>query len=62
MRCDGSFTGGNGKVSTVHWELRNVEIGSQDAQLFEVPRGYSKFPPEAAAALLGLSLAPRRKH
>ncbi len=61
MRCDGSFTG-NGKVSTVHWELRNVEIGRQDAALFEVPRGYSKLPPESAAALLGLRLAPRAKH
>jgi hypothetical protein len=27
-----------------------------------VPRGYSKLPPEAAAALFGLSLAPRAKH
>jgi hypothetical protein len=62
MRCDGSFTGGNGKVSTVHWELRNVEIGRQDAALFEVPRGYNRLPPEAAAALLGLRLAPRPKH
>jgi hypothetical protein len=61
MRCDGSFTG-HGKVSTVHWELRNVEIGRQDAALFAVPPGYSKLPPEAAAALLGLHLAPRAKH
>jgi hypothetical protein len=61
MRCDGRFTG-NGRVSTVHWELRDVEIGKQDAALFEVPRGYSKLPPEAAATLLGLSLAPRAKH
>ena len=62
MRCDGSFTGGNGKVSTVHWELRNVEIGRQDAALFEVPRGYSKLPPEAAATLFGLRLPPHHKH
>jgi hypothetical protein len=62
MRCDGSFTGHNGKVSTVHWELRNVEIGRQDAVLFEVPPAYSKLPPEVAAALFGLRLAPHGKH
>jgi hypothetical protein len=62
MRCDGSFTGHDGKVSTVHWELRNVEIGRQDAALFEVPPGYSKLPPEAAAVLLGVRLPPRTKH
>jgi hypothetical protein len=61
MRCDGSFTGHDGKVSTVHWELRNVEIGRQDAALFEVPPGYNKLPPEAAAVLLGLRLAPHAK-
>jgi len=61
MRCDGTFTGKKGKISTVHWELRNVRIGSQDAALFEVPSGYSKLPPEAAASLLGLRLAPHPK-
>jgi hypothetical protein len=61
MRCDGSFTRKNGKVSTVHWELRHVRIGPQDAALFEVPSGYSKLPPEAAATLLGLRLAPRSR-
>jgi hypothetical protein len=58
MRCDGSFTRKNGKVSTVHWELRHVRIGQQDAALFEVPADYSKLPPEAAATLLGLRLKP----
>jgi len=62
MRCDGSFTGHDGRISTVHWELRNVEIGRQDAALFEVPQGYSKLPPEAAATLLGMRAAPRAKH
>lgn len=61
MRCDGSFTRKSGKVSTVHWELRHVRIGPQDAVLFEVPADYSKLPPEAAATLLGLRLAPRPK-
>jgi hypothetical protein len=61
MRCDGSFTGRNGKVSTIHWELRHVKIGRQDATLFEVPPGYTMLSPEAATTLLGLRLAPRTK-
>ena len=62
MRCDGSFTRKNGKVSRIHWELSNVAIGSQDPALFEVPPGYSKLPPEAAATLLGLRLSAHSKH
>jgi hypothetical protein len=61
MRCDGSFTRRNGKVSTVHWELRHIEFGRQDAALFAVPPGYSELPPEAAAMLLGLRLARHPK-
>jgi hypothetical protein len=57
MRCEGRFTRKNGAVSTVHWELRHVRIGSQEATLFEVPAGYTKMPPEAAATLLGLHFA-----
>lgn len=57
MRCDGRFEGKNGKISTIHWELRHVKIGKQDAALFEVPHGYAKLPPEAAAPLLGMRLA-----
>jgi hypothetical protein len=62
MRCDGSYTSRKGKVSTVHWELRHVQIGEQDASLFEVPPDYSKLPPEAAATLFGLRLAGHYKH
>ena len=57
MRCSGKFEAKNGKVSTIHWELRHVKIGKQDEALFEVPRGYAKLPPEAAAPLLGIRLA-----
>jgi hypothetical protein len=57
MRCDGKLEGKSGKISTIHWELRHVKIGSQAAALFEVPRGYAKLPPEAAAPLLGMRLA-----
>jgi hypothetical protein len=59
MRCDAKFEAAKGKVSTIHWELRDVKIGNQDAALFEVPQGYAKLPPEAAATLLGLRLAHR---
>lgn len=62
MRCDGSYTNRKGKVSTVHWELRHVQIGEQDASLFEVPSDYSKLPPEAAATLFGLRLGSHLKH
>jgi hypothetical protein len=62
MRCDGSYTNRKGKVSTVHWELRHVQIGEQDAGLFKVPGDYTKLPPEAAATLFGLRLASHPKH
>ena len=57
MKCDGRFEAKSGKISTIHWELRHVKIGKQEAALFEVPRGYAKLPPEAAAPLLGMRLA-----
>ena len=57
MKCDAKFEAGNRKVTTIHWELRDVKIGRQDAALFEVPSGYAKLPPEAAAPLLGMRLA-----
>jgi hypothetical protein len=57
MKCDGKFEGKHGKISTIHWELRHVKIGTQAAALFEVPQGYAKLPPEAAAPLLGMRLA-----
>lgn len=57
MKCDASFKANNEKVSTIHWELRHVKIGKQDAALFEIPPGYTKLPVEAAAPLLGIRLA-----
>jgi hypothetical protein len=57
MKCDARFEPKAGKPSTIHWELRHVRIGNQEAALFEVPRGYVKLPPEAAAPLLGIRLA-----
>jgi hypothetical protein len=62
MRCDGRFAARGGRVSTVHWELRQVRIGRQDPALFEIPPGYTKLPPEAAAILMGLRPAPHAKH
>jgi hypothetical protein len=57
MECDAKVEASKGKVSTIHWELRHLEIGTQDATLFEIPRGYARLPPEAAASLLGIRLA-----
>jgi hypothetical protein len=62
MRCDGKFEAQDGKTSTIQWELRHVKIGTQDAALFEVPRGYAKLPPEAVAPLLGIRLARPATH
>jgi hypothetical protein len=57
MRCDAEFAGKKGKVSTIRWELSHVRIGAQNASLFEIPSGYAKLSPEAAAPLLGMRLA-----
>jgi hypothetical protein len=57
MKCDARFVEKSGRVSTIHWELRHVRIGKQDAALFEVPPGYAQLPVEAAAPLLGIRLA-----
>jgi hypothetical protein len=62
MQCDARVEGRNGKASTIHWELRHVEIGTQDATLFDVPRHYARLSPEAAAPLLGMHLARPRAH
>jgi hypothetical protein len=57
MKCDGRFEPKSGKSSMIYWELRHVKIGTQDKALFEVPQGYARLPPEAAAPLLGMHLA-----
>jgi hypothetical protein len=57
MKCDARFTSERGKTSTIRWELRHVKIGMQDASLFEIPQGYARLTPEAAAPLLGMRLA-----
>ena len=62
MRCDGKFEPKKGKISTIHWELRNVKFGRQDEALFAVPQGYARLSPEAAAPLLGMHLARPPAH
>ena len=62
MKCDGKFEPKNGKRSTIYWELRDVKLGKQDEALFEVPHGYAKLSPEAAAPLLGMRLATPPAH
>ena len=62
MRCDGRFEPKNGKRSSIYWELRDVKLGKQNQALFEVPHGYAKLSPEAAAPLLGMRLAAPPAH
>jgi hypothetical protein len=62
MRCDGKFEPLHGRPSTIYWELRDVRLGKQDEALFEVPQGYAKLSPEAAATLLGMHLAAPPAH
>jgi len=62
MRCDGKFEPKNGRRWTIYWELRDVKLGKQDEALFELPHGYAKLPPEAAAPLLGMHLAAPPAH
>ena len=62
LKCDGKFEPKNGKRSTIYWELRDVKLGKQDEALFEVPHGYAKLSPEAAAPLLGMRLATPPAH
>jgi hypothetical protein len=61
MRVDARFRAKDGKVSTIHWELRHVRIGPQPAALFAVPRGYKLLPAKAVAPLLGLRLPKARR-
>jgi hypothetical protein len=60
VRCEGSFTTANGHVSRFRWELRNLKLGPQDPELFEIPKGYSKLPAEAVTKLLGMRLKPAK--
>jgi hypothetical protein len=62
MKCEAKFEASNHKVSTLYWELRHVKIGKQDAALFELPYGYAKLPPEAAAPLLGMRIGRPAAH
>ena len=52
----GTFTGPNGKVIEVRWELSHVKIGPQPDSLFEAPQGFNRLPAEAIAPLLGMRL------
>jgi hypothetical protein len=58
VKCVGKFVTKSGKLSTIDWQLHHVDIGRQDAALFEVPRGYTRLPPEAVVPLLGMRMAP----
>jgi hypothetical protein len=60
IKCEGRFETPKGKVSTIRWELRHLQLGPQNAALFEMPNGFTKLPPEAIAPLLGMKLAPAK--
>lgn len=62
MKCEARFEGGTGNITAIGWELRHVNIGKQNPALFEVPQGYARLPPEAAAPLLGMRIARPRSH
>jgi hypothetical protein len=62
MRCDGKFEPKNGRRQEIYWELRSVKLGKQDEALFELPQGYAKLPPEAAAPFIGMHLAAPPAH
>ena len=62
MKCIGGFEANNRRLFKIAWYLSRVKIGRQDPGLFEVPRGYAKLPPEAAATLLGLRLGGSTSH
>jgi hypothetical protein len=61
MRCDATLISNRGNVARLHWELRHIALGPQPAQLFEIPKGYSRLPPEAVGPLLGLHLSKKVK-
>jgi hypothetical protein len=62
MKCEARIEASDHRVTTLYWELRHVKIGDQAPALFEVPNGYAKLPPEAAAALLGMKLGRPAAH
>jgi hypothetical protein len=62
IKCAGRFETRNERVSTIDWELRDLRIGRQNSALFEVPKGYTRLPPEAVAPLLGMKLKPPKIH
>lgn len=61
MRADARFRAWDGKVTTLHWQLRHLRIGPQPAALFAVPHGYRLLPAAAVAPLLGLRLPKTRR-
>lgn len=60
MRVAGTFTGPNGHITRVRWELDHVKIGPQPDLLFEAPQGFNRLPAEAIAPLLGMRLKSAR--
>jgi len=53
MRLNGTYTPTHGKTVDASLELSNLKLGSQPAELFELPPGAKPLPPEAVQQLLG---------
>ncbi|HEV2674360.1 MAG TPA: hypothetical protein VGV37_07445 [Aliidongia sp.] len=58
LRLDGSFVEPNGRETKASYELSHVRRGPQPANLFDLPPGMSRLPPEAVAPLMGIKLKP----
>lgn len=58
LKLDGTFIEPNGHETRAGYELSNVHRGPQPPNLFELPSGMARLPPEAVAPLMGIKLKP----
>ena len=56
LKLEGSFIEPNGHETKAAYELSNVHRGPQPLELFELPKGMTRLPPEAVAPLMGVKL------
>ena len=58
LKLDGSFIEAHGHETKASYELSNVHRGPQPPELFELPKGMTRLPPEAVAPLMGVKIKP----
>jgi len=56
LKLEGSFIEPNGHETKAGYELSNVHRGPQPPELFELPKGMTRLPPEAVAPLMGIKV------